>query len=59
MRVYKIRPIDEPPWLILPSNARDGVMAELESANVGDTFEVAIDEMSQEEIDNLPEFDGW
>ena len=39
-------------------DAINGVREILEEQNVGDVITVSITEMSKEELDNLPEFEG-
>jgi hypothetical protein len=61
MRIYKLR-IPEAggnKWCAFSANARDGLMAEIELLEIGDHLEIEACEMTQEEVDALPEFEGW
>ena len=35
------------------------VQGDLEPSEVGDVIRIEVAEMTQEQIDSLPEFDGW
>ena len=37
----------------------DVITGELDTANIGDKIGIEIAEMSQDEFDKLPEFEGW
>ena len=37
----------------------DSIPFEIDAGEVGDTFEIEIVEMTQEEFDDLGEFEGW
>ena len=42
-----------------PENALDGLLEELKSSEAGDWYKVEIAEMTKEEFEKLPEFNGW
>lgn len=44
---------------VIPIEQFGTFTAELENCEVGDSFEVKVIEMTDEEHDNAPEFDGW
>lgn len=56
IRMIKVRPVGEHCWLI--SDPRE-VPYTFEEAEDGEEFEIKVQFMTKEEIDNLPEFDGW
>ena len=58
-RVLKITMTDPETQLILHFSDGEAFMEEMKHAWVGDVFTVTIVEMTQEELDNLLEFDGW
>ena len=37
----------------------DSIFFEVDAAEVGDKFEIEIVELTQEEVDDLGEFEGW
>jgi len=59
MKVAKAEMPDSGECLILPLDSGDVLMEEIKNAEVGDRFTITLVEMSQEELDVLPEFDGW
>ena len=59
MKVAKVEMPDSGACLILPLDSGDVLMEEMKNAEVGDIFTITMVEMSQEELDKLPEFDGW
>lgn len=40
-------------------DAIDGIVDEVRMSDIGDKLFIELVEMSQEEFDELPEFDGW
>ena len=56
MRMYKVTQPLSTAALIVPI---DLVMAELETANIGDAFTIEPVEVSQAQLDTMGEFDGW
>ena len=63
MKVYKLRrlPIKDygSRWCIFTDNSLDGITSELENSEIGDKYQVELIDMDKQEVDNLPEFDGW
>lgn len=37
----------------------DTLLDEFKNANIGEVFEVKVSEMSKDDYDKLPEFEGW
>lgn len=58
VRVYKLRlpDVSGKRWCLVEAS---GIKDELEMAEAGDRFEIEVADMTQEEIDALPEFEGW
>lgn len=59
MRIYKFKPEQMARSCTVPENGLDALIDELKLANIGEKFEVEVTEMSQEDFDKLPEFEGW
>ena len=61
MKAYKltIPSVGTGQYCIFPENARDGLMAEIETSEIGDKLEIEVLEMTEEEYSKLPEFEGW
>jgi hypothetical protein len=58
MQVFEIRRIDCGTNFCVYRAWKD-VEAEFDGAEVGDSILVTLSDMSQEELDNLPDFAGW
>ena len=56
--VYKLRipDVGGKRWCLVDL---DQIRDEVEMGEVGDRFEIEVTEMTQKEIDMLPEFEGW
>lgn len=58
-KYLKIQPTKQDPWCIVSFDAIclwDGNISEME---VGDTMIIEVVEMTQEQCEALPEFEGW
>ena len=40
-------------------NSLDGLVEELKNSDIGTSWKVKVVDKTQDEIDELPEFDGW
>lgn len=45
--------------LIVKENAFDAVIEEVKAGGLGSAYLIELDEMEEDEVDNLPEFDGF
>lgn len=59
MRVYKFKPEEMARSCTVTEDSLDTLTYELKLANVGEKYEVEVAEMSQDDFDKLPEFEGW
>jgi hypothetical protein len=59
MKVYKLTHGKMAGSCTFPENGIDEIVDEISFANVGEKFEIEVQEMSQEDFDKLPEFEGW
>lgn len=59
MKVFKYKPVDTASSCTISENELDALTDELKLANIGEKFEVEVAEMSQDDFDKLPEFEGW
>lgn len=63
MKVFKMSHLPEVLWgetaCFFKTESLDGITAELENADIGESFKLEVVEMSRGEFENLPEFDGW
>lgn len=57
MKFYKMKK-DGGGYCVFPEKSLDVLLDDLRYSEVGDTYNVEIIEMAQEEFDKLPEFDG-
>ena len=51
--------LDGVPGYCLPLHMFGALTDELECCDIGEGFEVKVCEMTDEEFDNAPEFEGW
>lgn len=59
INVLKIRPGKGYPWLYV-SFGKDEIWDGIISESIpGDSWEIEVIEMTKEELDKLPEFEGW
>ena len=59
MKVYKLEAIGQSGFCVMDDSSVDGVLEEIQSADVGSEFKISIIEMDKKEFENLPEFQGF
>lgn len=60
MKVYRFNDHEGAGGLIVSENGLDGILEELRAADIGDgPYTITIEEMTQEKLDSLPEWDGF
>ena len=57
MRVYKMQKVGGS-YCVFPKNAMDGLLDDLRYSEVGEKYTIEIQEMSEDDFEKLPEFDG-
>ncbi len=59
MKVFKLTIESFKRSCVFVDGSLDGLLEEIRGSKTGEVFTVTVLEMSQEEIDAMPEFDGW
>lgn len=59
MKVFKVTRKDSGEMFCIYRDGATLVDSEFSDAETGDLIEVTLIEMTEEELDALPEFDGW
>ncbi len=56
MKVFKIKPKDGGPWCV---QEIEWIVELLKNSDVDETYEITPALMSEDEFNELPEFEGW
>jgi hypothetical protein len=59
VRAYRVTRADYPGTSCTYRDAQTAIDAEFDGAEVGDKVTIEMIEMTEDEFDNLPEFEGW
>ncbi len=59
MKVWQMSLEEDRRFFAVPESALDSVMEELRGLDIGEVTTIRVVEMSQEDYDKLPEFEGF